>query len=104
MSTLPKCPQCGSEYTYVDGNMYVCPECAHEWSADAPAEAAEAKRVVKDAFGTLLQEGGRGTGSKERKIKGPTTVVRVGTMGRNIGRAEGDHASDGKRDRAYARA
>ena len=51
MSTLPKCPQCGSEYTYVDGNMYVCPECAHEWSADAPAEAAEpgASRL----FGTI---------------------------------------------------
>ncbi|MDO9205382.1 MAG: alkylphosphonate utilization protein, partial [Methylotenera sp.] len=29
MSDLPKCPKCNSEYTYEDGDMYVCPECAH---------------------------------------------------------------------------
>ncbi len=39
MSTLPPCPKCGSEYTYEDGAQLVCPECAHEWSADAAAEA-----------------------------------------------------------------
>ncbi len=27
---LPKCPECGSEYTYEDGELYVCPECAYE--------------------------------------------------------------------------
>lgn len=31
MGSLPKCPECGSEYTYEDGEMFVCPECAHEW-------------------------------------------------------------------------
>ena len=61
MSTLPKCPQCGSEYTYVDGNMYVCPECAHEWSADAPAEAAwdllmDVPRIVPCMPGAALDE------------------------------------------------
>ena len=30
--SLPKCPKCGSEYTYEDGNMLVCPECFHEWT------------------------------------------------------------------------
>ncbi len=98
MSTLPKCPQCGSEYTYVDGNMYVCPECAHEWSADAPAEAAEAKRVVKDAFGTLLQDGDSVTVIKDLKIKGSSSVVKVGTKVKNIRLVEGDHDIDCKID------
>jgi len=34
MSDLPLCPNCSSRYTYQDGAMYVCPECAHEWSQD----------------------------------------------------------------------
>nr|WP_291316071.1 hypothetical protein [Desulfuromonas sp.] len=29
MSDLPNCPECSSEYTYEDGAMYVCPECAY---------------------------------------------------------------------------
>lgn len=30
MSAFPLCPQCHSEYTYEDGDNYVCPECAHD--------------------------------------------------------------------------
>ncbi|HQX08765.1 MAG TPA: alkylphosphonate utilization protein, partial [Zoogloea sp.] len=29
MSSLPPCPQCKSEFTYEDGDNFVCPECAH---------------------------------------------------------------------------
>ena len=29
--SLPNCPKCSSEYTYEDGVLLVCPECAHEW-------------------------------------------------------------------------
>ena len=57
MTALPKCPKCNSEFTYEDGDNYVCPECAHEWPKNAPAEAGEEKRVVKDAFGTVLNDG-----------------------------------------------
>ncbi|HET8705131.1 MAG TPA: alkylphosphonate utilization protein, partial [Pseudomonadales bacterium] len=28
MSTLPPCPKCGSEYTYEDNSLFICPECA----------------------------------------------------------------------------
>jgi len=39
MTPLPACPQCQSEFTYEDGSQFVCPECGHEWSAQAaPAE------------------------------------------------------------------
>ena len=32
MVDLPNCPKCNSEYTYEDGSLLVCPECAYEWS------------------------------------------------------------------------
>ena len=44
--TLPNCPECKSEYTYEDGNMLVCPMCAHEWSPE-DASAAEEEKVYR---------------------------------------------------------
>ncbi len=98
MSTLPKCPQCGSEFTYEDGNMYVCPECAHEWSKDSGAGAAEQARVWKDANGNVLQDGDTVTVIKDLKIKGSSSVVKVGTKVKNIRLIEGDHDIDCKID------
>ena len=98
MSTLPKCPQCGSEYTYEDGAMYVCPECAHEWSTEAPVESAEEKKVVRDAYGTVLADGDMVTVIKDLKLKGSSTVVKVGTKVRNIRLVDGDHDIDCKID------
>ena len=57
MSALPKCPTCQSEYTYKDGENYICPECAHEWSAQAEEGAVESGLIVKDANGNVLQDG-----------------------------------------------
>ncbi len=78
--------------------MYVCPECAHEWSKDAPGEAAVEKRVVKDAFGTVLQDGDTITVIKDLKIKGSSSVVKVGTKVKNIRLVDGDHDIDCKID------
>ena len=33
MNVIPKCPKCGSEYTYFDGSLYVCPDCSHEFDS-----------------------------------------------------------------------
>ena len=33
MNEIPKCPKCGSEYTYFDGSLYVCPDCSHEFDS-----------------------------------------------------------------------
>ena len=96
MSALPQCPKCGSEYTYEDGNMYVCPECAHEWGKDAAAESAEEKRVVHDANGTVLNDGDTVTVIKDLKVKGSSSVVKVGTKVKNIRLVEGDHDIDCK--------
>lgn len=94
MSELPKCPQCGSEYTYEDGAMYVCPECGHEWSRDAAGEASEDVRVVRDANGNALADGDTVTVIKDLKVKGSSLVVKVGTKVKNIRLVEGDHDID----------
>jgi protein PhnA len=50
--------------------MYVCPECAHEWTKDAVAESVDQKRVVRDAHGNVLNDGDTVTVIKDLKIKG----------------------------------
>ena len=97
MSTLPKCPQCNSEFTYEDGEMYVCPECGKEWSRQDAASTDE-KRVVKDSNGNVLQDGDTVTVIKDLKIKGSSSVVKVGTKVKNIRLVEGDHDIDCKID------
>jgi protein PhnA len=97
MTTLPKCPSCSSEYTYEDGALFVCPECAHEWPQVA-AEVPEADSVVRDAFGTVLSDGDSVTVIKDLKVKGSSLVVKVGTKARNIRIVGGDHDIDCKID------
>lgn len=97
MSTLPSCPQCQSEYTYEDGDNYVCPECAHEWSKVATAESDEVK-VVRDANGNVLQDGDTITVIKDLKVKSSSSVVKVGTKVKNIRLVDGDHDIDCKID------
>ncbi|MFA7351071.1 MAG: zinc ribbon domain-containing protein YjdM [Methylotenera sp.] len=98
MSNLPKCPQCNSEYTYEDGDMYICPECAHEWSKDAATDSVDAARVIKDSNGNILQDGDTITVIKDLKVKGSSLVVKVGTKVKNIRLVDGDHDIDCKID------
>ena len=98
MTVLPKCPECGSEYTYEDGSFYVCPECSHEWAIDAAAASADNLPVFRDAHGTILEDGDTVTVIKDLKIKGSSSVVKVGTKVRNIRLVEGDHNIDCKID------
>lgn len=97
MSTLPACPQCESEYTYEDGAQWVCPECGHEWSADAVVASDDA-RLIKDANGNVLQDGDTVTVIKDLKVKGSSLVVKVGTKVKNIRLVDGDHDIDCKID------
>jgi len=96
---FPPCPHCGSEYTYELGPLLVCPECAHEWSASEAAEAVDiAVPVIKDAVGNELRDGGAVTVIKDLKIKGSSSVVKVGTRVKNIRLVNGvgDHDIDCK--------
>ncbi|MGB7814980.1 MAG: zinc ribbon domain-containing protein YjdM [Methylotenera sp.] len=96
--TLPHCPQCNSPYTYQDGDLLICPECAHEWSPNAASDNAEEARTIKDANGNVLQDGDSVTVIKDLKVKGSSLVVKVGTKVKNIRLVEGDHDIDCKID------
>lgn len=80
--SLPNCPQCNSEYTYNDGDLLICPECAHEWKEGE--STAEEQVLIKDANGNLLADGDTVTVVKDLKIKGSSSVVKVGTKVKNI--------------------
>ncbi|MBC2854825.1 zinc ribbon domain-containing protein YjdM [Cetobacterium sp. 2G large] len=94
MTKLPNCPKCNSEYTYEDGNLFVCPECAYEWSIEATEDDSDDSLIVKDANGTLLADGDTITVIKDLKIKGSSSVVKIGTKVKNIRLVEGDHNID----------
>lgn len=98
MSALPHCPQCNSEFTYEDGDNYVCPECAHEWPKNGADDSAETAKIVKDANGNVLQDGDTITVIKDLKVKGSSLVVKVGTKVKNIRLVDGDHDIDCKID------
>jgi protein PhnA len=98
----PKCPECESEYTYESGHLLACPDCAHEWSPDAAAEpaseTAEADDVVRDAHGNQLQSGDTVQLTKDLKVKGTSTTLKIGTKVKNIRLVDGDHDIDCKVD------
>ncbi|MBC2243347.1 alkylphosphonate utilization protein [Listeria booriae] len=97
MADLPKCPECNSEYTYEDRGLFICPECGHEWSADA-AEASDDAKVVRDSNGNVLTDGDSITVIKDLKVKGSSSVVKIGTKVKNIRLVDGDHDIDCKID------
>ncbi len=94
MDTLPNCPKCNSAFTYEDGLNFICPECAHEWPKDESGAALEAVKVVRDAVGNELKDGDTVTVIKDLKVKGSSSVVKVGTKVRNIRLVDGDHDID----------
>ncbi|MFT5658039.1 MAG: protein PhnA [Gammaproteobacteria bacterium] len=98
MSDLPNCPACDSQYTYQDRSSYVCPECAHEWSQDAINENANPQSAIKDANGNPLVDGDSVSVIKDLKVKGSSSVVKVGTKVKNIRLVDGDHDIDCKID------
>ena len=97
MSDLPKCPECSSEYTYEDRDQYVCPECGFEWPQQA-AEAESDEKAITDANGNPLADGDTVTVIKDLKVKGSSSVVKVGTKVKNIRLVDGDHDIDCKID------
>ena len=94
MSDLPKCPKCNSQYTYEDGRLLVCPECAHEWTLELETGNMEDKKIIKDANGNILTDGDSITVIKDLKIKGSSSVLKIGTKVKNIRLVDGDHNID----------
>ncbi len=83
-----KCPKCSSENIYEDGSLWVCPECSFEWSTsvqnNASTEESALAPGIRDTNGNLLADGDSVTVIKELRIKGSTSVVKVGTKVKNI--------------------
>ena len=99
MSALPPCPNCKSEFTYEDGGQYVCPECAHEWTARGNlASPDDAMKTFRDSAGNVLQNGDTVTVIKDLKLKGAGGVVKMGTKVKNIRLVDSDHDIDCKID------
>ncbi len=96
MSNLPNCPKCSSAYVYEDGAFLICPECAHEWSPETESESDE--KVVKDFNGSILQDGDSVSVIKDLKVKGTSSVIKIGTKVKGIRLVEGDHDIDCKID------
>ncbi|MEV8532439.1 zinc ribbon domain-containing protein YjdM [Streptomyces sp. NPDC051211] len=97
-TSLPPCPQCSSAYTYEMGALLVCPECGHEWSpaasADASGVSASGDRVVRDAVGNVLADGDTVTVIKGLKVKGSPSGIKAGTKVRNIRLVDGVDGHD----------
>lgn len=97
MTNPTHCPKCNSENIYSDGSLWICPECAHEWSifASESAEAAPAEdNLIRDSNGNVLTDGDSVTVIKELKIKGSSSVVKVGTKVKNIRLVDGGDGHD----------
>ena len=94
MSNPPSCPECHSKYTYKDRDLYVCPECGHEWNDEVQDE--EIENIVKDSNGNILSDGDSVSVIKDLKVKGSSSVVKVGTKVKGIRLVEGDHNIDCK--------
>ena len=93
MPNLPNCPKCNSEYTYEDGSLFICPECAHEWTSKMKDENSGEEKIIKDANGNILNDGDSVTVIKDLKVKGSSSAVKLGTKVKNIKLIHG--SSDG---------
>jgi protein PhnA len=78
---LPPCPTCNSPYAYEDGPLYVCPDCAHEWSQTSGGGDDKAP-VVRDAVGNELKDGESVTIVKDLKVG--NKAIKMGTKIANI--------------------
>lgn len=97
MNNLPHCPQCHSKYTYEENSLYVCPECAHEWSKNEIIEPTHDDiLVVRDANGNLLKDGDVVTLIKDLKVKGSSSTLKIGTKVKILRLVDGDHDIDCK--------
>jgi len=99
MSTLPACPQCTLENTYPDGSNYVCADCGYEWpmtGETTPDDDGDA--TVKDANGTVLNNGDAVVLIKDLKVKGSSITLKMGTKVKSIRLVGGDHEVDCKMD------
>jgi protein PhnA len=93
LKTPTSCPKCHSENIYEYGNLWVCPECSHEWTIQESSNEARKEEIldprVKDAHGNVLADGDTVIVIKDLKVKGSSSVVKGGTKVKNIRLVDG---------------
>lgn len=99
MSDYPPCPKCHSQFTYEDRDLLVCPECAHEWPKNPSEIHIDEPAKVKDANGNDLYEGDNATLVKDLKVKGSSSVLKIGTKIKISRIVDGDHNIDCRVDK-----
>lgn len=95
--SLPPCKECQSTFVYEDRGLYVCPECGFEWGINE-VDTENVEESIKDSNGNILSDGDTVTVIKDLKVKGSSSVVKVGTKVKNIRLVDGDHDIDCKID------
>ena len=98
ISQLTPCPQCKSSFTYEDAELYIFQDSAHKWSKTANEACAKIGKVIGDANGNVLRDGDTITVIKDLKIKGYSSVVKLGTKVKNIRLVNEGHDTDCKTD------
>ncbi len=103
MSEIPNCPECQSEYTYENGPLLACPDCGHEWTPGEKCASDDSEDtqsdIVKDAHGNVLENGDAVKLTKDLKVKGTSTTLKIGTKVKSIRLTPGaDHDIDCKID------
>jgi protein PhnA len=84
MKDIPNCVKCSSNLTYQNGSLYVCPECGHEWTENLESNDQSQEIVVKDAHGNILKSGDTVTIIQDIKVKGSSSVIKVGVKVKDI--------------------
>lgn len=99
MSAPQPCPQCTLENTYRDGPNHVCADCGFEWPPEQAPAAHEDSRQVRDANGTVLQDGDAVVLIKDLKVKGSSITLKQGSKVKSIRLVDaGDHEVDCRMD------
>lgn len=80
---IDTCPLCASPNVYQDRDLWVCPECAHEFNA-SQAEKPVDDSVCRDANGQVLETGDAVVLIKDLKVKGASGVLKSGTKIKSI--------------------
>jgi protein PhnA len=87
MTSQTHCSKCGSENIYQDRDLWTCPDCTHEWTANDIESSPKVDSgivVARDANGNPLVDGDSVTVVKDLKVKGASSPLKVGTKVKSI--------------------
>jgi len=94
------CPICTVDDVVEHKDNYECMTCGHEWVREVVEDddAGPEERVVKDAYGNVLESGDVVQMIKDLKLKGSSKVLKSGMKSKPIRIVDGDHEIDCKMD------